>query len=482
MERSGRKKSDGIKRLKKTKRTRVKARSFNDEVISVDINSRLSNRAKRKLKKSDGIIRNTRKKTKPVVLVPEQKDELPSMEFNRGFYTPPKRISQKKDYIRLVKTFFIKNKKIIIPAARILGVFIILFLIINQNHKAIVRFDSHIEYQDFDESITVYKNPKENQLGFNVIALSDEESISIIASDERAIEKKASGEITIFNDFSTQPQRLLPETRFETAGGEIFKLGNKEVIIPGKTGSTSGKITAVVFADKPGEKQNIDVTDFTIPGYKEAGLDEKYNGIYAVSNQKFKGGFVGVEAYISDVQKEIAEKNLKEKLEKRLLLKLEKEKTDQVVIIDGTKSIEYKDSESIFDNNNETGVMSQRGMIFALLISQKDINQYINNNFTDIPEGEVAVVKNINNLLLSKEGEGVIDYEAQKSLTINASGSSLLEWQVDNALLVDDIGGLDEESLVNYFQGNNTIDTAHIDLRPFWKKSVPKNIDAIVVK
>jgi len=105
------------------------------------------------------------------------------------------------------------------------------------------------------------------------IMLVDEVGLKEVQStSEDTVKEKASGQITVFNDFNENTQRLIKNTRFETSEGLIYRIQNS-VVVPGQTVDSSGKtvpgsIVVTVYSDQPGEKYNIGLTDFTIPGFK----------------------------------------------------------------------------------------------------------------------------------------------------------------------------------------------------------------------
>ncbi len=89
----------------------------------------------------------------------------------------------------------------------------------------------------------------------------------------------ATGVVTIQND-SAAPQGLVATTRVLSEGGILFHLKNA-VTVP-----ANGKITAEVYADKPGKEGNIGPAKFTIPGLNEA----KQKVVYASSQAPMTGG------------------------------------------------------------------------------------------------------------------------------------------------------------------------------------------------
>jgi len=129
-----------------------------------------------------------------------------------------------------------------------------------------------------------------------VISTEEELSKSFDVSGKKSVSnQKASGTVTIYNEYSSNSQPLVSTTRFEAPDGKIFRL-KKSISVPGTTkvdGETKpGAIEAEVVADEPGERYNIGPSTFTIPGFKDSGND-KFNKFYAKSFNPMTGGGSG---------------------------------------------------------------------------------------------------------------------------------------------------------------------------------------------
>jgi hypothetical protein len=99
---------------------------------------------------------------------------------------------------------------------------------------------------------------------------------------------KASGSITVYNNYSTAPVRLVKTTRFQTPDGLVFRVP-ADVTVPGKTGSTPGKVQVTVIADQDGSQYNVGpVSRFTLPGLKSNA--DMYANVYASSAASMAGG------------------------------------------------------------------------------------------------------------------------------------------------------------------------------------------------
>lgn len=360
-------------------------------------------------------------------------------------------------------------------------VLLVVVFLANRNAHTKVAVTPHIEYMELQDEITAYANPKEGELGFDIIAVTDEVSIPIEAAGTRPLSKKATGNITIYNNYSSEPQRLLPETRFESASGKIFKIGNEEVIIPGKEGEAPGTIEVEVTADQAGPEYNIDITDFSIPGFKDLGLEEKYKGIYGVSAERFNGGIISTEGYIEENQRVQAEQALQDQLSERLELRLLKENTDKVLIIGNSAEVRFKDSEFVSDENEQNGLLTQKGTIVALALSKESLDDYLVVRYLNLPEDEIADIIDNQNIRVSLK-ESSIDYNNVRSTQLAIEGRALVEWQVDPETLGQQLQGINKSALPSVLREINSIDTAKIDIFPPWKKNVSHTVDEIEIQ
>ncbi len=103
---------------------------------------------------------------------------------------------------------------------------------------------------------------------------------------------KARGSVTIYNNYSTSPQKLVATTRLLTKDGILFRLV-EGVTVPGMTTkdgvTVPGSVRADVIADKAGEESNIGPSEFTIPGFKGS---PRYGKFFAKSEGQMAGGSV----------------------------------------------------------------------------------------------------------------------------------------------------------------------------------------------
>jgi hypothetical protein len=120
----------------------------------------------------------------------------------------------------------------------------------------------------------------------------DEEKV-FTATGKKQDGKKATGKVTLYNEWDGNPQTLVKGTRLRSGDGKIFRL-LEEVTVPGSEPRQSegqivivaGKISTDVEADEIGEDYNIGPSNFSIPAF----TPQKQTKFYAKSVAAMTGG------------------------------------------------------------------------------------------------------------------------------------------------------------------------------------------------
>jgi hypothetical protein len=163
-----------------------------------------------------------------------------------------------------------------------------------------------------NETYIITPENRQNMLVAKDIPLS--EQVALPKNSVKKVSARAGGEITIYNNFGAQSQKLIKGTRFSTSDGKIFRIQDS-VTIPGKSGSSPGSVKARVVADSEGEEYNIGPTRFSIPGFKGS---PKYEGFYGESSKNMSGGSSGKSVDVSDLDMEKGKETVREKIKTAL--------------------------------------------------------------------------------------------------------------------------------------------------------------------
>jgi hypothetical protein len=293
------------------------------------------------------------------------------------------------------------------------------------------------------------------------------------------IERKATGKVTVYNDFSGSQQPLLAGTRLETPDGKIFKLKDR-IVVPGAA-TVDGKLAAAsivadVIAEKAGEVYNISPVDkFTIPGFKGT---TKYDGFYAESKDSMTGGFIGEGKYptAGDIKagKESAETQMKGLLDTFLATQ---------VVPEGFKSIDSSKKYSITKEVVNEGVDDQGN--FSIYIEAEGTvdalkEEHVLKLMTALqtPTGEGYELRQHDPI---SYGEMTVNEKTgEVSLPIEFKG---IYWRPIN---VDEfkrnVIGKTEDALKSYVISSTNISKADVALWPFWVKTVPSDPSRVKVE
>jgi len=312
---------------------------------------------------------------------------------------------------------------------------------------------------------------------FEIVKLSEDLTKEATSIGEEAVERKASGEIIVYNKHSGSPQTLVANTRFETPEGLIFR--TKEAIsVPGMTTKNGekipGQIKVRVYADKAGEGYNIGLKDFTIPGFKNL---PQYNNFFARSVGEMKGGFIGKVKKVDEKDLSVIQEELHTKLEQTLRENILTQVPEDFVLIPQSLNISF---ESLPNQESEEGgkvIVRERGLINGFILKKDVLEKTIISRILNDQE-KVAVAGWKNARFLSDESAAedllVFDFDLE--------GEIKLIWTIDTEALKNDLAGQSKKSLETIFSKYSGIETAEAKIKPFWKSSFPQNAQKIKVE
>jgi len=309
------------------------------------------------------------------------------------------------------------------------------------------------------------------------IEVASEESGTYPATGKKHMQEMASGEITVFNEYSSTPQRIVATTRFlSKEGDKLFRI-NEAVTIPGFSRvegvDVPGQVTIKVYADKPGEDYNIAPTSFSLPGLQGS---PKYNSIYARSTKAMSGGIDKEVLYFSEgdyiTAKEKLAKAAREKNEKDFLGKV----SDQSQILEDTK----KEEEPEINTNIKMGTvannfqMNIKIITSANLVLEADLNEIINEKLASRLATDKKFLENGRDYQLGK-----VTIDQDGGVIIPTHVNQKLITKIDTENLKKEIAGKSEAELKSYFSNMSGVESTNISLWPFWVKSIPSSYEKI---
>ncbi len=325
----------------------------------------------------------------------------------------------------------------------------------------------------------VYAENNEGDVYYETMKINESAKETIEAKGEEEVSSKASGKITIYNNYSKSPQKLVENTRFKASNGLIYKTKNA-VSVPGQTLENGklvpGEFTVTVYADEPGAKYNIkNSARFTIPGLKGT---ELYNDYHANLKTKIKGGEVGTRPVMEEAQKEKAIKNLKEDLRKKLVEQISAQIPENYVFYKGTEKISF-DVSPIETTEDTKAKIVVNGSLSAPLFSQDEFAKMIAKRLIDdYEEGNVFLDKS-QKLAFSLNKENEYNLNAKSAFEFSLKGDVDIIWQIDKTELSKKLVGRSKTSLNDILSGFVGIGKAQATITPFWRQKFPQNANNI---
>lgn len=345
--------------------------------------------------------------------------------------------------------------------------------------RATVTLTPETDSATIDFSATAVREAGGDQLRFDVMVIEESLSQNLPATSSEQVQRKASGQITIFNEEKSE-QRLREETRFESPEGLIFKtaLGSTTVVPPAQ-GSTPGQVTVMVYADEPGEAYNIERTDFVIPGWREV-TSPKFETQYARSETAITGGFVGLEKSVDPLEKETVLTALRNQIEERLEQSAQAQKTRDFVFFEEGTFINFHEVSE--EPIGETDVaLTQKASYTALLFSKQELSSVIAEAELEGYNGEAISITNFNELSFSFSGDD-FNIAEDTSITFTFQGNADFEWVIQQGDLEEKLSGITKKDFQAMLREIPGISRAELSVRPFWKTRVPDDLGKIRVK
>ncbi len=316
------------------------------------------------------------------------------------------------------------------------------------------------------------------------ILLNDRRNLELEfpATAREKIETRAGGRLSVSNRFSSTPQVLVANTRFESPGGKIFRL-NQRTTIPGAT-IVGGQIApstieVAVTADAPGVEYNVGAgAGWHIPGFSGT---PKYDAFVVEAKTPLSGGFVGERIVPSAEDTASArtqiETALKDALESQMLVV----RTESYQLLPGATSFVLVRQE-ITPGASSLGTfrMFAEAEMRQLLFNEQMLREAL---AARAGRGTEFAVPTVHDLFLTY-GNARVDL-VRGEMSFPLSGVAVFKEGVDDGRVKREILGKNRNEIqyvVNRIPGVSRIDVV---LRPLWVKwlrRVPRDLDRVTVE
>ncbi len=307
---------------------------------------------------------------------------------------------------------------------------------------------------------------------YTALTKNIEKSITVSKPKTISVQKKATGEVVLYNNFSTSPYELVATTRLETANGSVYRLLS-DTKIPGKKTvngkDTPGSITVRVEADLPGDIYNARPgIELRIPGLiKGTG---KYVNIYGKTANQFKGGETGQVLDTSSDQITTAINTLKAEVGEEMIREFNQSNpeffilSDSILVSHAIGAISDKDGSSQIKIPLTIKAIGLQKSELSSAIDAYLLTKRVKVGNSTYENIKFTVSKTDDNTLLKDK------------FNILADGQITVSPLISEQEIVANIAGKPSTFAFDYLDSNLTEGAEiKVDVWPFWKNKIPNN-------
>lgn len=330
--------------------------------------------------------------------------------------------------------------------------------------------DAFITLNNTIDIVELSKVETETQLVYREIPFSKEVSTTIEATGEEYVSKKSAGVLTVYNEYSTKPQNLLKNTRFESASGKIYRI-DKSVNVPGyKTVDgkrVPGTLDVVVYADATGIEYDTTDKEYTVPGFK--GQDQ-YTLVYARLKNPIDGGFEGTRKIVSADALATATETLTAELKSSLVTEVTKQLPTNLIPIYNDASFDISPLNKK-DGDDGKVHLSLAGKLTIKVVDKNKLSEKLAEvSIPDYVVGSDVSVEDFTKLSISMSEN-----------SISVSGDAHIVWQIDENEVKKMAAGTPKNQVQSTFQNLAGVEKIETKFTPMWKSAFPDKVERINV-
>lgn len=313
-------------------------------------------------------------------------------------------------------------------------------------------------------------------LPFETVRIEKVATQSVPADGSETVSERASGVVTVYNEFSSSPQRWVTNTRFEAPNGLIFRV-KEPVDIPGMEDGQPGTVDVTIYADGTGAEYNVGLVDFTIPGLEGS---PQFESMYAKAKTPLSGGFEGERPVVS----EEAASGKRAEMRTALTADLNETIKDQIpagfTLLENSVAVIFDSLANAESEQAGSATIREQGTALALVFPTDKLAEAIAIETIAIYDGNPVTIGELNSLSVSNL-PNLGELQTAEELNLAISGSVDIVWKVSADQIKTEIAGKTRAAAETVLSNIPGIDRAELILRPFWKGSFPNDSEKITV-
>ncbi len=334
---------------------------------------------------------------------------------------------------------------------------------------------------------TAYKQNTPGELSYEIMTIEAAGERQVTATGQETVTEQATGEIEI-SKATPGAEKLIKNTRFETPDGKIFRI-QESVVVPGAVKNAAGTlvpgtIRAQVFADVAGTEHNIAAnTKMTVPGFKESNFTELYNAISAQNPEAFTNGMNGPRYIIDENELATAKQSLQMELRDSLLARIEKERPAGFTTFKDATAITYTTLPAVQYGDSLVTIREQ-AVLQIPLFKEADFASFIaKESIVGYDPAQGVRINNIDSLTFSYPiaTTSQSNLANMDSLLFKIAGAPKIVWTFDGDQMKADLLGMQKTAFISVLGKYPGVDRGEVKIRPFWKRSFPKELSEIEI-
>ena len=335
---------------------------------------------------------------------------------------------------------------------------------------------------DSTDTFTATKDSTDTDtLTYMVMSLSGDTSITLPSTQTKDVQNFAKGTVTLFNKYSTSPFKIVKGTPIKASNGMMYKI-DSQVMIPGysktSSGIVPGAIDVGVTAENPGESENIDVSDFSIPYFATRPQAGK---VYAQSKTAISGGLSGVLNTVAPDTANAAYQSLKDKLRASLVSKARVQIPDGYIFYDGATVFQTDDTIAVPYSKNSDVPLGLHGTLTAYLLKQDSlVKNIVKKNVNDYA-GETVTIPKITSLAFVLASNSGQNPDTDTTITFSLNGNAKILWNIATDDIKKSLVSKQKTSFSDIMAAAPGVEKADLLIQPFWKQSFPEDPKKIKV-
>lgn len=380
-------------------------------------------------------------------------------------YTPYRVAKRRKGPISFSTWMFIISTIVIIT-----GVALLTFVF----NSATITYIPKFKDVEISKSFSFSRNASPSTVSYTVATSTISKTKTLPLSETKKVESKATGTIIVYNNFDSNPQKLIKNTRFESSGGKIYRI-NQSISVPGKKGMTPGSVEVTVYADSYGAEYNIAPSDFTIPGFKGS---PRYTGFYGRSVGAMKGGAGGNMSLVSQSDLNSAKDELAIEMTQTLKDQLSKVTKDGTVPLYNAITVSFSDNEDkVMTGTTATYEVTAVG--YLMLAKESELaNMIATETMRDYNSQPVKL--NYTNELTFTLKKDALPY-SDNSLDVLVDGKPRVVLVTDTEALKSNFLGKNRSDAPKIIESLPSVSQIEMSFFPLWLSNIPTNKDRVSI-